>query len=114
MMSILIFHNCTFYSGHYDTRFDAKLFEPESKMTNLCGEMIIPQFRKYKYIHEIGSRPGLFLYWIRDSVAIFKKEISLFINCNQLIFNERSWIDVIVSGYHRQGVFRILIVCYEV
>ena len=69
-------------------------------MTNLCGEMIIPQFREYKYIHEIGSRPGLFLYWIRDSVAIFKKEISLLIKCNLIIIDDISRIDVVVGGDH--------------
>ena len=40
----------------------AKLFEPEPKMTNLCGEMIVPQFGEYKYVHEIGSKPELILY----------------------------------------------------
>ena len=25
-------------------KIGAKLFEPESKMTNICGEMIVPQF----------------------------------------------------------------------
>ena len=51
----------------------AKLFEPESKMTNVCGEIILPRFGEYKFIHEIGSKPELILYWVRDSVAILKK-----------------------------------------
>ena len=54
-------------------KIGAKLFEPESKMTDLCGEIISPQSREYKYIHEISSKPDLILYWVRDSVAIFKK-----------------------------------------
>ena len=40
-------------------KIGAKLFEPESKMTDLCGEMIVPQFGEYKYIHEIGGKPEL-------------------------------------------------------
>ena len=36
-----------------------KLFEPKSKMVDLCGEMIVQQFGEYKYIHEIGSKPEL-------------------------------------------------------
>ena len=43
-------------------KIGAKLFEPESKMTDLCGEMIVPQFEEYKYIHEISSKPELTLY----------------------------------------------------
>ena len=39
-----------------------KLFEPETKMTNLCGEMIVQQFGEYKYVHEIGSKPEFILY----------------------------------------------------
>ena len=54
-------------------KIGANFFEPESKITDLCGEMIVPQFGEYKYIHEIGSKPELILYWVRDSVAIFKK-----------------------------------------
>ena len=38
-------------------KFGAKLFEPESKVVDLRGEMIDPQFGKYKYLHEIGSKP---------------------------------------------------------
>ena len=40
MMSVLIFHNYAFYSKYYE--IGAKLFEPESKMIELCGEMIVP------------------------------------------------------------------------
>ena len=43
-------------------KIDAKLFEPESKMIDLCGEMIVPQFGEYKYIHEVGSKPELIIY----------------------------------------------------
>ena len=46
------------------------MFKPESEMTYLCGEMIVPRFGEYKYIHEVGSKPEVILYWIRDSTAI--------------------------------------------
>ena len=51
----------------------ANFFEPESKMTDLCGEIIFPQFGEYKYIHEIGRKPELLLYWVRNYVAIFRE-----------------------------------------
>ena len=54
-------------------KIGAELFETESKMTDLCGEIIVPQLGKYKYIHKIGSKPELILYWVRDSIATFKQ-----------------------------------------
>ena len=84
---------------------DTKLFEYESKIADSCGKMIVPQFVEYKYFHAIGSKPELILYWVRDSVVIFKKEITLFINSNQIKINEISRIDVIVDGDHDQGDF---------
>ena len=60
-------------------KIGAKLFEPESKMVDFRGEIIVPQFREYKYIHEIVSKPELILYWVRYSIAIFKEQISLLI-----------------------------------
>ena len=63
-------------------KIGAKLFESESKMIDLCGEMIVPRFGEYKYIHEVGSKAELILYWIRDSTVIFKKEISLLVKPN--------------------------------
>ena len=54
-------------------------------MIDLCGEMIIPQFGEYKYVHESRFKPELIFYWVRDSVPIFKKENNLPTNSNQLI-----------------------------
>ena len=87
-------------------KIGAKLFEPESKMVDLRGEMIVPQIGEYKYIHEIGSNPGLILYWVRDSTTIFNKEISLLIKCNIINVDNISSIDVIVGSDHGQGAFR--------
>ena len=87
-------------------KIGAKLFEPESKMIHLCGEMIVPQFGIYKYIHEVGSKPELILYWIRDSTVIFKKEICLLVKPNLLNLDDISRINVIMEGDHGQGAFR--------
>ena len=63
-------------------KIGAKLFEPEKKMTDLYGEMIVPKFEEYRYVHEISSKPECILYWGRDYIVIFKKEIGLLINSN--------------------------------
>ena len=42
-------------------KIGAKLFEPKSRLTYLCGEIIIPQFGEYKFVYEIGSKPDLFI-----------------------------------------------------
>ena len=87
-------------------KIGAKLFEPESKMVDLHGEMIVPQFGEYKYIHETGSKPEMILYWVRDSTIIFKKQISLLIKYNLIIIDDTSRIDVVVGGDPGQGAFR--------
>ena len=79
-------------------KIGAKLFEPESKMIHLCGEMIVPQFGIYKYIHEVGSRPEVVLYWIRYFTAIFKTEISILVKSNMLNSDNLSRIDVVIGG----------------
>ena len=75
-------------------------------MTDLCGEIIATQFGQTKIVHEVGSKPELILCWVRDSVAIFKKETTLSINSNQLIVNKISRFRAIVGSDHGQGVFR--------
>ena len=39
--------------------------------------LIVLQFGEYKHIHEIGSKPEVILYWVRDYVAISKKDIRI-------------------------------------
>ena len=36
-------------------RIGSNFVEPEFKMIDIYGEMIVPQFGEYKYIHEVGS-----------------------------------------------------------
>ena len=75
-------------------------------MVDIRGEMIAPQFGEYKYTHETGTKLESILYWVRDSTAIFKKEIRLLIKCKQIIIDNISRIDVVVGGDHGQGAFR--------
>ena len=84
------------------------MFQPESKMIDLCGKMIVQQFGEYNIIHELDSKPNFIFYWVSDYTAIFKKEITLLINSKQLKVNEISRIDIIVGGDHGQGNFIFL------
>ena len=43
-------------------------------MKKLSGDIIIPKFGEYNYFHETGTKPELILFWVRDTVAVFKKE----------------------------------------
>ena len=58
-------------------KLGAKMCEPESIMKSLSGDMIFLKFGEYKYYHEVGSKPEYILFWIRDTVAVFKKETQL-------------------------------------
>ena len=55
----------------------AKTVESETIMKSLSGDMILSKFIEYKYYHETGSKPEHFLFWVRDTVAVFKKEAQL-------------------------------------
>ena len=68
--------------------------------------MTVPQSGEYKYIHEVGSKPELTLYWIRESTAIFKKEISLLVKSTLINLDDISRINLIIGGDHGQGAFR--------
>ena len=52
-------------------KIGTELFEPETKMKDLCGEMIESQFIEYTHVHEVSSTPKLIIYWVDHSVAIF-------------------------------------------
>ena len=38
------------------------------------GNMILPKFGEYNYYHEVGYKPKLILFWVRDIVAIYEKK----------------------------------------
>ena len=84
----------------------AKMFEPKKDMKCLSGDMIIPKFGEDKYHHEIGSKPENILFWIRNTVAVFKKETELPIESSDIEISDISRIDIVVGGDHSQGVFR--------
>ena len=44
----------------------------ENIMKSLSGDMILPKLSDYKYYHETRSKPEHILFWIHDTVAIFK------------------------------------------
>ena len=87
-------------------KIGANCFEPESKIIDLCGEIIIPQFSEYNYIHELDSKPELILYWVSVFTTIFMKEITNLIYFKQLKVNEIFKIDLIVDGDYGQVSFR--------
>ena len=75
-------------------------------MKELSGETILLEFCEHSYINENGSEHGLNLFWIRDTVAIFKKEISILIDLFKVNINNMDRIDIVVGGDHGQDVFR--------
>ena len=56
-------------------KLGAKMLEPEKMIKSLSGDVIIPNFGEYNYHHETGTKPELILFWARDDVAVFKREI---------------------------------------
>ena len=74
-------------------------------MKNLSGDMILPKFGEYKYYHEIGSKPEHILFWIRDIVAVFKKDTQLLIEFGGMNLSNINRIDIVVGGDHGQGAF---------
>ena len=47
--------------------------------------MILPKFGKYKYnIMEKRSKPEHFLFWVRDSIAVFKKQTQILIESGDI------------------------------
>ena len=50
-----------------------KLFDSESKIVDLRGEMIVPQFSEDKYIHETSIKPESILYWFEILLQYLRK-----------------------------------------
>ena len=82
------------------------MFKPENIMKSLIGDMILPKFGEYKYYNGIGSKPEHIPLWIRDTVAVFKKETQLLIEPIDINFSDIDRIDIVVGGDHGQGTFR--------
>ena len=63
--------------------------------------MILPKFGEYKYNNiEKGSKPEHILFWVCDTVAIFKKETQLFIESGDIDISNINRIDIVVGGDH--------------
>ena len=95
-------------------KLGAIFFEPENIMKNLSGDMILPKFGEYKYYNESGSKAEHILFWIHDSVAVFKKETQLLIESGDINLSDIDRIDIVTGGDHGQGSFRFLIKKMEI
>ena len=75
-------------------------------MKSLSGDIKIPRFGKYNYYHETGTKPELILFWVRDTVAVFKKETELLIDSDQIDRSDMNRIDIVVGGDYGKGKLR--------
>ena len=76
-------------------------------MKSLSGDMILPKFGEYKYNNmEKGSKPEHILFWMCDTVAVFKKETQLLIKSGDIDISNINRIDIVIGGGHGQGAFR--------
>ena len=75
-----IYLNYMFFFEFNVYKLDTKLFKPEYKMKELCGETGLPEFGDYSYIHKNDSKHELILFWIRNSITIFLKGSNILIN----------------------------------
>ena len=73
-------------------------------MKSLSGDMIIPKFGEYINYHKIGTKPKIILFWIRDTVVIFKKETQLIIDSGDIDIYKTNRIDVVVGSDYGQGL----------
>ena len=105
-MFVLIFFQLSFLLRILRNKLGAKFFEPENIMKSLSGDMILLKFGEYKYYHEVGSKPEYILFWIRDTVAVFKKETQLLIESGDINLSDIDIIDIVVGGDDGQGAFR--------
>ena len=75
-------------------------------MKPLSGDMILPKFGEYNYCHKAESKPEFILFWVRDIVAVYKKETKILIDSSDKHINEINRIDIVIGGDHGQGEFQ--------
>ena len=75
-------------------------------MKSLSRDMILSKLGEYKYYHETGTKPGIILCWVRDTIAVFKKETQLWIQSGDIDIYDINRIDMVVGGDHVQWAFR--------
>ena len=68
--------------------------------------MVLPKFGEYKYYHETGKKREHILFWVRDTVTVFKKEAQLLIDSGDKKLYNIDRIDTVVGGDHSQRAFR--------
>ena len=68
--------------------------------------MILLKFGEYRYCTETKSKPEHILFWVRDTVAVFKKATQMLIDSGDIGTLNISRIDIVVGGDHGQGAFR--------
>ena len=86
-------------------KLGAKMLEPEKMMKSLSGDVIIPKFGEYNYHHETGTKPELILFWVRDDVAVFKRDMKLLIDSSDIDIYDINRMDIVVGGDQGQGAF---------
>ena len=71
-----------------------KTIEPKKMMKSLSGDMILPKFDEYKYNNmEKGIKPELILFWVRDTIAVVKKETQMLIESGDIDISNINRID---------------------
>ena len=53
-----------------------------------------------------GSKPEHILFWVRDTIAVFKKEVYLLIESGDIDIPNINRLDIVFGGDHGQGAFR--------
>ena len=83
------------------------MFEPENIMKRFSGDMVFPKFGEYKYNNmEKGRKPEHIFFWVRDTVAVFKKEAQLLIESGDIDISNINRMNIVFGGDHDQGTFR--------
>ena len=75
-------------------------------MKSLSRDMILSKLGEYKYYHETGSKPQHILFWVRDTIAVFKNETQLLIESGDIDLFDIDRIHIVVGGDHGQVAFR--------
>ena len=75
-------------------------------MKRLSVGVVTQKFGTYNYYHETGTTPELILFWVRDTIAVFKKQTQLLIESGDIDIYDINTIDIDVGGDHGQEASR--------
>ena len=62
--------------------------------------------KEHNYYHEAGSKPEIILFWVRDIVAVYKKETQVLIDSSDIDIYNIDRIDIVVVSDHGRGAFQ--------